>query len=106
MAITVNSANKSNGMPSAPLRVVTINFDADASYPTGGYPLTAEQRGGTVIAAFVIPAFAAATLRYFKVSPAGNVQAFVDDSGAPGAEVAGAVDLSAYTGLEVVAIVQ
>ena len=107
MTITVNSAVPSTGQPSAPLRVVSIDVDLDASYPAGGYDVNAQLgQNETVVGQFFQPFFAAATLRWYKVNGLGFVQAFADDNGAPGAEVAGSTDLSATTGLQLTAIVQ
>ncbi len=107
MAITVNSSSASSGQPSAPLRLVTINVDLDASYPAGGYDVNAQiGQNETVVGQFFQSFFAAATLRWYKVNSFGFVQAFANNSGAPGAEVAGSTDLSATTGLELTAVVQ
>ena len=105
MAITVNSASLSNGMPSAPLRVVKINVDLDTSYPTGGYDISDQLEGGTVVSSPTVPHYNGAALRWFKVSAAGKVQGFVNTSGAPGVEVTAAVNLSGHTGLVIEGVV-
>jgi hypothetical protein len=102
MAITVNSAGNSNGMPTAPQRVTVVNVDLDNSYPTGGYDITASLPDGvTVTWSETVIHYDASALRYLKVTGTGFVQAFVQTDGAPGVEVTAAVDVSGHTGVSI-----
>lgn len=107
MPITIVSTTKSSGQPSAPQRVVKVIATLDASYPTGGYPLTdALPEGSTVVASPPVPIYNGATLRWAKVGSNGRLQVFTNTGGAPAAEVANATDLSGYTSIEVIAHVE
>lgn len=101
MALTNVSTAKSTGQPSALFRVGTLTADLDASYPTGGYSLAALFPGLTVVGSLPVPHYNGATLRWLKVvddSGTPKLRAYVNTGGAPGAQVAGATDLSAHTG--------
>lgn len=112
MALTVNSTSKSNGMPSAPLRVAEIDFDADASYPnpgggvTGGYTVPS-LAGATVVACEPVEHYDGAAVRYFDaVNDAAaegtvKIRARAQTNGAPGAEAADTTDLSGHTGVKI-----
>ena len=113
MALVVNSAEKSNGMPSAPLRVVEVDFDADANYPnpggdvTGGYTVP-ELAGATVVACEPVPNYDGAALRWLDavngtLDSEGEVKirARVSTNGAPGVEATDLDDLSGHTGVKI-----
>jgi len=106
MAITVNSVVRSTGQASAPRRMQTLNVDMDASYPTGGEDVSASLVGGTVEWSETVPHYDGATLRFFRVSSAGKIQAFVSTGGAPGVEVTAATDLSGHTGVQLAVFTQ
>lgn len=107
MPITIVSTTKSSGQPSAPQRVAKVVATLDASYPTGGYPLTAAlPPDSTVVASPAVPIYNGTTLRWAKVSSVGLLQVFANTGGAPGAEVSAATDLSLYTSIEVIAHVE
>jgi hypothetical protein len=98
MAILVNSVASGNGMPSAPQRIHVLNATLDASYPAGGYDISSSLAGGSVVWAETRAFRAGGTTRHFRVNRSTDkLQAFADDSGAVGAEVAAVTDLSAYT---------
>jgi hypothetical protein len=105
MAITINSAALSTGQPSAPVRHAKINVSLDASYPTGGYDITSQLGGGTVVSSPTVPHYDGAALRWFKVTSAGKVISYVNTSGAPGAETGAATNLSGHTNLIIEGIV-
>lgn len=112
MALTVNSANKSNGMPSAPLRVCEVDFDPDTSYPnpgggvTGGYEVP-ELRGATVVACEPVPHYDGSALRWFDAVNDGTDEGVVkirsreSANGAPAAETTDATDLDAHNGVKI-----
>ena len=99
MAITVNSVALSNGMPSAPLRFIKLDVDLDASYPAGGYDVSDQLEGGTVVSSPTVPHYDGADLRWFKVTAAGMLVSLETANGAPGAETADTTDVSGHTGL-------
>lgn len=108
MPITVNSTGASHGQTQAPLRVVELDVDLDNSYPTGGYPVTTSlPAGSTVVGSPRQSASDGTTPILLKLTSASagvtTVQAFVE---ATGAEVANATDLSAYTDVVVMGIVE
>ena len=101
MALSNVSTANSTGQPSALFRLSTITADLDASYPAGGYSLAALFPGVTVVGSLPVPHYNGATLRWLKVVDASGtpkLRAYVNTGGAPGAEVAGATDLSGHTG--------
>jgi hypothetical protein len=110
MALVVNSADKSNGMPSAPLRVVEVDFDPDTSYPNpggvvGGYAVP-ELAGATVVGCEPVPHYDGSALRWFDAVNGDsegevNIRARVSANGAPAAEVANGVDLDAHNGVKI-----
>lgn len=103
MALTVNSAVISNGMPSAPLQLKKLNVTLDASYPTGGYAKPTELSGFTVCPGLFGIVGNGTTALKLAFSADGKLQAFVH---ATGAEVAGATDLSSYSAVDVPVFVQ
>jgi len=105
MALTINSTTPSTGQPSAPARLISVNVTPDNSYPTGGYDLSVQLAGGTVIDSELRPVLDGATLRWARISSAGKLQFFADATGSPGAEVANATDLSAIAAFSVWAFV-
>jgi len=107
MAITINTAAASNGQPSAPLRAHTLDVDLDNSYPTGGYDVSDQLEGGTVVWSETVKDTNGAAARFFKVSAAGLLQSFdASAQDTPGAETANTTDLSAYTGLQVTVLAE
>ena len=99
MAITVNTAGASAGMPTAPQRVIELDVDLDASYPTGGYDVAASLPQSPTLVSPFVAASNGTTPIYLRINPATlKLQAFVDDTFV---EVAGAVDLATYTGVKV-----
>ncbi len=99
MAATVNSVAPSTGQPSAPQRVSKINVDADNSYPTGGYDISADLPG-TVTASETVQVNLGATQRHLRVTTAGFLQIFANDGGSVGAEIGNGTDLSAVVGVD------
>lgn len=105
MAITVNSNTKTTGMPSAPVRMVILNVDLDATSILNGYDVSAQVPGLTLKHSAWVPHYDGSTLRWFRlytVSGVVRLQAFTNNNGAPGSLVGAGVDLSNHTGLEVV----
>jgi hypothetical protein len=103
MALVENSSSQSNGMPSAPLRALKANVDLDATYPAGGYDLSAIFPGTVVVHGPWIPSYDGAALYWLRlVDDGGTPKLMVHDTanGAPGAETATA-DQSGHTGLDV-----
>jgi hypothetical protein len=111
MALVVNSADKSNGMPSAPLRVVEIDFDADGSYPnpggavTGGYTVP-ELAGATVVACEPVPHYDGAALRWADAVNGDSegeckIRFRETANGAPAAESVDAANLAGHTGVKI-----
>jgi hypothetical protein len=109
MAITVNSAGVSHGMPSAPLRATSVNVDLDNSYPEGGYEIVA-LRGQTVVHSDFVPHYDAAELRWFRLeNPSDgvvNLVAYDTANGAPGTETDAGDDMTGHAGLVVGAILE
>jgi hypothetical protein len=105
MALTINSSADAGRVPKAPLLAGEINVDADASYPATGYDVSATLPDGvTVRHSEFVPDYDGAALRWFRivdVSGVPRLKAYASANGAPGAEVAGATDLSGHTGLTV-----
>ncbi len=99
MAITVVGTPVDSGrQPSAPIMAGRIVVTLDTSYPTGGYDITASLPPGvTVIPQPPICHYDGSALRWIGISAAGKVQAWVSTSGAPGAEVTAAVNVSGHT---------
>lgn len=106
MTITVNSAVLSSGQPSAPLRAVKINVDLDASSPAGGYDISSQLEGGTVVHGTHQLDYDGSALRWLQIGTDNKVHAFADTNGAPGTELAGTTDLSGHTGVELFCFVQ
>ena len=106
MALTVNSSSTSNGQPSAPFQVIEVNVDLDNSYPTGGYSIANQLDGLTVVASQLRPDFDSSTLRHIKISAAGSIQVFDNDSGGQGSETSNATDVSGHTGVVLWAMVE
>jgi len=119
MALTNITTAESHKAPSAPLFAVKVIADLDASYPAGGYPLNELGAtddpdrvfpGAKIVQSAPVPHFdGAATTRWFRLVDDGGVAklaCYTDASGSPGAEVAGATDLSAHTGVEVEGLAQ
>jgi len=105
MAITINSASLSNGMPSAPLRAVKIDADLDASYPDGGYDVSDQLEDGTVVSSPWVPHYDGSALRWFRVGADGKLHAHASTNAAPGAEEAGTTNLAGHTGLVIEGII-
>jgi len=107
MAITINSAAPSNAMPSAPFRAHRLNVDLDASYPIGGYDVSDQLEGGTVVWAETVKDTNGTAARFFKISDGGLLQSFdASAEDTPGAETSDATDLSGYTSLEIAAFTE
>lgn len=106
MAITINSAVLSNGQPSAPLRAVKVDVDLDASSPAGGYDISDQLQGGTVVHGDAHLDYDGAALRWLQIGTDNKVHAYANTNGAKGAEEAGATDLSGHTGVELFCFVQ
>ena len=103
MALTENSATASNGMPSAPLQLVELDVDLDASYPNpAGYPVAA-LANKSVVQGILTPVSDGTTPLYAKVLADGSLHLYVDDTMV---EVANGVDLAAYTGIKVPVLVE
>lgn len=112
MAHVENSVNKSNGMPSAPLRVAEVDFDADGSYPnpgggvTGGYTC-AGLAGATVVACEPVPHYDGAALRWVDAVNDASEEGVVKlrfretANGAPAAESIDAANLAGHTGVKI-----
>lgn len=105
MAITINSSADAGQVPKAPILAGKVDVDLDASYIATGYDVSATLPDGvTVVHSDFVPNYDGAALRWFKivdVSGVPRLKAFATANGAPGAEVAGATDLSGHTGLVV-----
>lgn len=103
MAIDINSAIRSTGQPSAPVRVVEIDVDLDDSYPTGGYDVS-DEITETVAVGIMTPISDGTTVRYAKIDPdTKKLQVFADDTLD---EESNGTDLSAYTGVKVPAVIE
>ena len=98
MAITVVGTPVDAGrQPSAPLMAGRIVVTLDTSYPTGGYDITSSlPQGVTVIPQAPIAHYDGSALRWIGINASGKVQAWVNTSGAPGAEVTAAVNVSGH----------
>lgn len=107
MAITVDSVTMTPGAPSEPVRVLELQVDLDASYPTGGYDVTASintEGTQTIVMAPLCPISDGTTLRYLQINPSTKkVQVFAQTTLA---EVAAATDLSANTNKKVYCFVK
>lgn len=112
MALTNVTGSNGTKMPSAPAFAVEVTADLDASYPDGGYDLSAVDGfvGATIVWSPPVPHFdGTATTRWVQlVDDAGTpkLRVFVDATGAPGAQVAGTTDLALHTGVTVGGIAQ
>ena len=100
MTATVNSVAPSTGQPSAPQRVSVINVDADGSYPTGGYDISADLPG-TVVASETVQTNLGAQ-RHSRITSAGKMQVFADDGGSVGAEIGNGTNLGALVNVDIV----
>lgn len=104
MALTVNSATASNGMPSAPFQLIELDVDLDASYPNpAGYAKPAELNGYAVVQGLQVVVSDGTTPLYAKVAADGTLHLYVDDTMV---EVANGANLAAYTGIKVPVLVQ
>lgn len=105
MAITVNSAPKTNAMASAVVAFGKINVDLDTSYPDGGYDVSADLPGGsTLFWSETIKVYDATNtaIVYVQVDIASKkVKVFQETNGAKGAEVSAAYDCTSLVGLEI-----
>lgn len=107
MALTNVSGSNGTKQPSAPAFPVEVTADLDASYPSGGYDLSAVDGfvGATLVWSPPVPHFdGTATTRWVQlVDDAGTpkLKVYADASGAPGGEVSAATDLSNHTGVTV-----
>lgn len=98
MALTVNTQTRSNGQPSAPLRLAVLNVDLDASYPNpAGYPVP-ELADQQVIEGPITVISDGTTPLYAQVKADGSLHVYTDDTMA---EVANGTNLAAYTGVVV-----
>jgi hypothetical protein len=104
MALTVNSAAyQSGGQPSAPLRLMELNVDLDASYPNpAGYPVP-ELVDESVCEGLEGIVSDGTTALKLRVHADRSLHAYVH---ATGVEVANGVSLAAYTGVKVPVLVQ
>lgn len=106
--LTVNDSGLSTGQPSAPVRVVKANVDGDATYPAGGYDMSAQFPGQTVQAGPMVPSYNGAALNFFRLEDAsGTPKLVIYDSanGEPTTETVTA-DQSGHTGVDVWALAQ
>jgi len=105
MALVVNSSTAGGKQPSAPLMAGKVDCDPDASYPAGGYSLKSTLPSGiTILAGEAVPHYDGAALRWFRivdVSGTPTLKCYANGSGAPGAEVAAATDLSGHNNVVV-----
>lgn len=109
MALTVTTNTLGIGVPTALKRTAELLVSADNSYPAGGYDLSAQLVGATVVKSEYVPSYDGAALRFFKivnVSGTPKLKCYAGTNNAPGAEVAGATDLSGHTGVVVGCIFQ
>ena len=104
MAHVENSATPSNAMPSAPLQLIELDVDLDASYPAtaGGYVIAA-LANKSVVQGLIVPVSDGTTALYAKVLADGTLHLYVDVTMV---EVANAFNLAAYTGIKVPVIVE
>lgn len=104
MALTVNSESRSNGMPSAPLRLVVLDVSLDSSYPAtaGGYPVP-ELDDVQVVEGLVGHVSDGTTALLLKVHADGTLHAYVHNTGV---EVVNGVDLVAYANVKVPVLVE
>lgn len=102
MALTINSTSESHQAVKAPAKMKVFNFDADASYPAGGYPVTAAQRDHlTVRWSETVGDYDGSAKRHFRYDRSTDtIKCFADTNDVPGAEVSGSTDLSGHTGVE------
>lgn len=103
MAITVNSVDSTNAMPSAPQRASQIDVDLDNSYPDGGYDITDDLPDGcTIVHSETVRVYASdETANYWvRVDEATkHVMVYDETNGVRGAQAGAGDNLSSVTGL-------
>lgn len=105
MALSSITAKDSGRAPKVTMMAGSFKATLDTSYPTGGYSIAAHLPPGVeVISSTPVPHYDGAALRWFQIVNTAGVamlKAFVNGSGAPGAEVTAAVNLSGHVGVVV-----
>lgn len=95
MAITVDSTNQTIGQPSAPFRILELQFDGDTSYPSGGYDVSGSIPGNVPFDGPLCPVQDGTTKRFAQITSGKKLKLLNDDSSL--SEVADTTDVSNYT---------
>lgn len=104
MAITVNDSAEQGKVPIQPAMAGELDVDLDATYPAGGYDVSAHLPDGvTIVHSPAVPMYDGAALRWARIENGTSgpvLKVYDNNNGAPGSETATA-DQSGNTGIKV-----